>query len=486
MRILILSSLLLLASLLACGPVQSSSVGTSNLVKSLPGLTVPLNFTQYTGYVPVGPQSDRNLFYWFVEAESDTPEEEPLVLWLTGGPGCSGLFALLTEHGPFRVHDDGETLYLNDYSWNKAANMIYIEAPCGVGFSYGSNASDPDTYVTGDNQTASDNLDFIEGFLRLYPQFQASEFFIAGESYGGHYVPELAYNVMMRNEAAGEDTPQINLRGIMAGNPSFDFEIEEEYTFSFVANHALISQQQLTAFYAACGPNGTFYPSPTQACSAIVSRLLLNLEQINPYNIYAECIGPGPGPTGGCLTYDVLAAAVADQADLGKGVSHRLRSQTFVPCIPTAKEVQYMTSSSLLSALNVSVNSFQWDVCSSHINYTQYAPSMFPYYHALIDSGNYRFLIYSGDVDSCVPFPGTEECVRRLNLPLVRDFTPWTVDTQNGSQVAGYQQQYAQNVSYVTVKGAGHMVPTYKPLEALALFSSFLTSAVNFTLPSPY
>merc|ERR1711974_100736 len=72
-------------------------------VTSLPGLDIKLDFKQWSGYVEVNEAQGRNLFFWFVES-SENPANAPLVLWLTGGPGCSGLLALTTENGPFRIN----------------------------------------------------------------------------------------------------------------------------------------------------------------------------------------------------------------------------------------------------------------------------------------------------------------------------------------------------------------------------------------------
>lgn len=78
-------------------------------------------------------------------AESqDSPSEDPLVLWLTGGPGCSSTLALLAENGPCTVNDDGETTTPNPSSWNKRANVIWVDQPAGVGFSYGKAPGDFD------------------------------------------------------------------------------------------------------------------------------------------------------------------------------------------------------------------------------------------------------------------------------------------------------------------------------------------------------
>ena len=52
-------------------------------------------------------ESRRNLFYWVVHSERGV-ERDPVVLWLTGGPGCSSLDALIYEHGPFKFSYRGD------------------------------------------------------------------------------------------------------------------------------------------------------------------------------------------------------------------------------------------------------------------------------------------------------------------------------------------------------------------------------------------
>ena len=74
---------------------------------------------------------------------------------ISGGPGCSGLLGFGTEHGPFHIDGTG-TLTPNQYSWNRIANMLYIEQPAGVGFSYYDIESDK---ITGDAQAATDNYE---------------------------------------------------------------------------------------------------------------------------------------------------------------------------------------------------------------------------------------------------------------------------------------------------------------------------------------
>lgn len=59
------------------------------------------------------------------ETLDNTPIETPVIYWFNGGPGCSSQFGNWNEIGPIKV--DGETLHLNEYSWNKQALLIFVD-----------------------------------------------------------------------------------------------------------------------------------------------------------------------------------------------------------------------------------------------------------------------------------------------------------------------------------------------------------------------
>lgn len=81
----------------------------------------------------------------------------------------------MTEQGPFQPNADN-TLSFNKYAWNTIANMVFIESPAGVGYSY---SDDPKTdYTTGDAQTALDNYNTIQAFLTRFPGNESSAFFL--------------------------------------------------------------------------------------------------------------------------------------------------------------------------------------------------------------------------------------------------------------------------------------------------------------------
>ncbi len=140
------------------------------------------------------------------------------MLWLNGGPGCSSLGGgFLSELGPFFASPTGEHLLKNDYAWNQVANIIFLESPAFVGWSY-SNTTD-DTEV-GDARTAADSYKFILGFMERFPKYKTRKLWLAGESYAGHYLPNLAAAILEGNKraAAGDGgATRLNLQGFMLG-----------------------------------------------------------------------------------------------------------------------------------------------------------------------------------------------------------------------------------------------------------------------------
>ncbi|KAF5444285.1 hypothetical protein F2P56_036771, partial [Juglans regia] len=68
---------------------------SGTLVTSIPGFDGDLPFKLYTGYVTVG---ESEMFYYFIESEGN-PKLDPLMLWYSGGPGCSAFNGLIYQIG---------------------------------------------------------------------------------------------------------------------------------------------------------------------------------------------------------------------------------------------------------------------------------------------------------------------------------------------------------------------------------------------------
>ncbi|CAG8804097.1 2128_t:CDS:2, partial [Racocetra persica] len=127
---------------------------------------------QYSGYLDISKK--KHFFFWFFESRND-PSNDPIVLWLNGGPGCSSLAGLFFELGPCSVNEDGADTTINPYSWNSNASIIFLDQPTNVGYSYGSKVST--TFAA-----SIDVYAFLQIFFQEYPQYAHLDFHIAGES----------------------------------------------------------------------------------------------------------------------------------------------------------------------------------------------------------------------------------------------------------------------------------------------------------------
>ncbi|KAI8024631.1 Serine carboxypeptidase-like 2 [Camellia lanceoleosa] len=214
-----------------------------SIVKTLPGYKGDLPFKLETGYVnvSVGKSDAVNLFYYFIESEGN-PREDPLMLWLTGGPGCSGFSGLVYEIGPLNFDTenfDGDfpTFVLNPYSWTKVANIIFLDAPVGTGFSYASNW---ESYVLDDQLSATETYNFLMIWLMDHPQFLSNDLYISGDSYSGLIVPIIVQKIYVGNLEVGVE-PLIKLKGYVLGNPLTHEHDDPNSRVEFAHRLALIS-----------------------------------------------------------------------------------------------------------------------------------------------------------------------------------------------------------------------------------------------------
>jgi len=166
------------------------------------------------GYLTVDETLRSNLFFWFFPA-ANRKVDAPVVLWLQGGPGTSSLYAVFNEHGPFTV-DAAGVLQPRRYAWTVTHSMLYVDNPVGVGYSF---TGDDAGYSANQTAVARNLYHALVQFFTLYPEYRQNEFYAAGESYAGKYVPAVSYAIHQNNPGA---RVKINLKGLVIGNGLID------------------------------------------------------------------------------------------------------------------------------------------------------------------------------------------------------------------------------------------------------------------------
>ena len=181
-----------IAVLLACVPWLAVAAVAGDQVHALPGWPGALPSAQFSGLLHVDPHGagggasgstgTAHVHYWLVESEGATPSHDPLVIWYNGGPPCSSLVGYFGENGPFLARPKpstaagagqprGVALELNSGRWNRGANLLYLESPLGVGFSYSTAGGAPsEVYAANDTSTAALNFAALQAFYASYPE----------------------------------------------------------------------------------------------------------------------------------------------------------------------------------------------------------------------------------------------------------------------------------------------------------------------------
>ncbi|CAN7067955.1 unnamed protein product [Brassica rapa subsp. trilocularis] len=454
---------LLLLLLLLVLMVLNPHANSGSIVKYLPGFEGPLPFELETGYIGVGKEEQLQLFYYFIKSERN-PKEDPLLLWLTGGPGCSAVSALLFENGPVKFRVEGynggtPTLLSTTYSWTKIASIIYLDQPVGTGFSY---AKTQLLDTPSDSGEAKRIHEFLLKWLAKHEKFISNPFYVTGNSYAGKVIPATVQEISKGNGIGFK--PQINLQGYVIGNPTTDQEFDYNHRVPFAHGMALISDE--------------LYESLKRTCNG-------NYENVDPGNIeclqfveeYHECIagiylGHVLAPVCAVAAPGLLWPKHVPKRDLRETLPTNL-SVSFPNCI-VYSELQasmWANDESVRKALHVAKGSIgKWIRCSSEDKpYNKDIKSSVPY-HLNNSIKGYTSLIFSGDHDMTIPFTATQTWIRSLNYSIIDKWRPWMIH----NQVAGYTKTYANKMTFATVKGGGH-TSKIKPEESFIMFQRWIS-----------
>jgi len=429
-------------------------------ITNLPGIPSGVKFRMFSGYVPVDSLATRSLFYWFVEAAQPSPETLPIVLWTNGGPGCSGLGGFLTEMGPFRPDTNGTSLHFNPYAWNQAANMVFIEQPAGVGFS-----TAPKGYTDyGDAQSARDNAAFVSAWFKLFPQYSKVPFYLTSESYGGHYLPTLAAQILKNG-----DVP--NFKGFAVGNPLTWMPYRDYGMYGTYAYHNLVPKPIFDQYLAA----GCKDDDSSERCGDLMSAMDALTADLDPYALdFPVCL------QGQAREEQAQFLRTIGNARKKAGVKHDLAAAYFPneyePCAGNWAAM-YLNRADVQAAIHVN-GAVVWEDCSDYVgnnyNLSDVLAPMMPVYQQLINNSKIDILVYSGDDDSVCSTLGSQQWIWTLGYNVTRAWAPWQVE----GQVAGYLVMF-QGFSFSTVHGAGHMAPQTRPQQSLILFQQFLSGALT-------
>ncbi|CAJ0558088.1 unnamed protein product, partial [Mesorhabditis spiculigera] len=456
-------------------PVTNCSRKDQDRFYSLPGGNFDSNFNQYSGYLDA--TATHKLHYILLEAEWD-PSTAPLLLWLNGGPGSSSLVGLFQENGPYRVGRDGKSLFQNHNAWNKFANVLYLESPVGVGYSYSIDPNETISY--NDNNTATVNYAALRDFfMNAYPEYQTRDFYITGESYAGVYLPTLAVKLINGIKAADI---KANFKGMVVGNGVLDKNTDLNSIIHLQYYSGLYSYNDYTDLVNTCCPGNSnefacqfsdhvvwgdsVIPdgNSSDPCFNKLSDFILSgyTSPYDRYNMYQDCYNT---PSNG-----IRAVSNYNSSDPYDG---------YYCYMDTALE-KYLNLPEVMTALNIPSAVKGWNDNDDIFDvYIQQNIDQYDNFAKVFDYGA-KVLIYNGDVDMACNFLGAQwfaaklQDKLKLHVDKARENWYYRQDPNYEKTVAGSWIRYTSYFDVITVKGSGHYVPLDRPMHALQMIYNFV------------
>ncbi|KAF2087953.1 putative carboxypeptidase S1 [Saccharata proteae CBS 121410] len=397
---------------------------------------------QYSGYLSVG--DNMNMWFWFFEARND-PTTAPLAAWFNGGPGCSSMIGLFQENGPCHFVNGSSEPSLNEYSFNEYANMLYVDQPIGVGFSYGTDD------VTSTVTAAPYVWNLLQAFFAEFTTYESRDFGIFTESYGGHYGPEFAYYIQDQNAAIANgtltDAETINLVALGINNGWYDEGLQNQAYIDYALNNSynqLITEEEAAEYQTALDDK----------CTPLIDTCYSTGTSASCIKADSVCYSAVEGPITSGSDFDV----------------YDVREPSNDP-YPPETYATYLANSDVVSAIGAQST---YSECPSKPYYKfettgDDARSFLDELSSVVQSG-INVLIWAGDADFICNWLGSQYVVNAVTFDGQKAFRaaelePYTVD---GTEKGTFKTQ--GNFSFLRAFEAGHEVPYYQPELALQVF----------------
>eukprot|EP00743_Colponemidia_sp_Colp-15_P001425 GILK01001563.1.p1 GENE.GILK01001563.1~~GILK01001563.1.p1 ORF type:complete len:459 (-),score=65.39 GILK01001563.1:173-1549(-) len=393
------------------------------------------NESYVAGLIPIADRGD--MFFWLMHSRQDKTQD-PLVLWLTGGPGCSSEIAIFHENGPFTLAADG-SFVPNPFSWNNFGNVLFMDQPLGTGFSKSKGA-----IVTNENAVASDMYTFMQGFYKQFPEFKGRDVYITGESYAGHYIPAISAFFVKQNNDPKVEGIKIPVKGAAIGNGWVDPINQYPAYAEFAHENNLVSEtayKALKVAYSGCTKliKSGLWPLALEACQMATTSILglPFAPRFNVYDIRKKCDKPP-------LCYDM--------SDVDK----------------------YFESEDVKKELGVEGRS--WKSCNMMVHTLMLGDWVKSFSQSVAEllANDVHVLVYSGDKDFICNWRGGEAWVNALEWEGKDEFVGASEKSWSAYDKAAGVARSARGLTFLRVFDAGHMVPMDQPAAAIDMLARFM------------
>jgi vitellogenic carboxypeptidase-like protein len=390
----------------------------------------------YAGFLTVNRSTKSHLYFWYVPRTTAEPAEgkrSPLILWLQGGPGCSSLFGLFEENGPFKVTEDGRELRKREYAWTSEYHLLYVDQPVGTGFSY--TEDEKNGYISSQVEVGEHLYEALLQFYKTFPELKEHDFYIAGESYAGKYVPALAYKIHNANRHNQSNHVAIPFKGMMIGNGVSDALNMLPYSV-YLYNLGLIDGKQRRKL---------------EVMEEDVEYLVQSEDWLRAYDSFSD------------LESAIEVLRYVSIYDYTRNVEHI-----------DDPYVDFLARDSTRKSIHVG-GVKKYELCSRRVFQLftlDFMQSVRPWVENLLE--HYPTLYYNGQFDLACSHPNKIKFLRGLRWSGAGEYGLaerkwWLVE----GKAAGFYKT-GSNLVDLLVRDAGHMVPSDQPKVAFEIVRAFI------------
>lgn len=419
------------------------------------------------GYVEVRPKA--HMFWWLYKSPyrvDDPSKPWPIILWLQGGPGSSGVgIGNFEEIGPLDTY-----LKPRNSTWLGKADLLFVDNPVGTGYSF---VEDNQLFVKSDEEAASDLTTLLIEVFNRNESLQRSPLYIVAESYGGKYAVTLGLSAFKAIESG---KLKMKLGGVALGDSWIS---PEDFVFSWGPLLKDVSRLDEDGM---------------QKSNSVAQRIKQQIDEGH----YKEA-------TDSWSELENLISAISNSVDFYNFLLDSGMDPVSLTAAELQKEIAINRYSRYLNSLRYSAGSGNGDLYSlmngpikkklkiipenvtwggqSDLVFTRLEGDfMKPRINEVDEllAKGVNVTVYNGQLDLICATKGTEAWVAKLKWEGLKTFlgmerTP--LYCGKDKRTRGFTKSY-RNLHFYWILGAGHFVPADQPCVALNMVGGITQSPV--------
>lgn len=417
------------------------------------------------GYVEVRPKA--HMFWWLYRSPyrvEDSSKPWPIILWLQGGPGASGVgIGNFEEVGPLDTY-----LKPRNSTWLKLADLLFVDNPVGTGFSY---VEDKELFVKTDEEAATDLTTLLMEIFNRNASLQKSPLYIVAESYGGKYAVTLGLSALKAIESG---KLKLQLGGVALGDSWIS---PEDFVFSWgplLKDVSRLDEDGLEKSNSLAQQikkqiDGGKYADATDSWSELEEVIQSSSNSVDFYNFLLDS---GMDP--------VSLTAI----ELAKGIGMRRYSRylnSLMSSVGGDGDVDSLMNGAIRKKLKIIPENVTWGGQSNDVFSVLAGDFMKPRINEVDEllAKGVNVTVYNGQLDLICATKGTEAWVEKLKWDGLKSFlstkrTPLYCG-RNDKATKGFIKSY-KNLHFYWILGAGHFVPVDQPCIALNMVGNITQS----------